>query len=153
MNYSTEKNPIVNILLVEDNPADVMLTREALKESKINNVLNVVMDGEEALLYLRKLGKHKSAETPDLVLLDLNLPKRNGHSVLTDIKADPNLKSIPIIILTTSSAEEDISNTYANHANCYIIKPTDFRKFIDVVKSIEDFWVTIVKLPKKKSVH
>ena len=148
MNTSSHTKP-VDILLVEDNPADVTLTREALKESKVKTTLNVVMDGEEAILYVTKQGKYDAAQTPDLILLDLNLPKKDGHSVLTEIKADPHLRRIPVIILTTSSSEKDISNTYANNANCYIIKPVDFREFIHVVKSIEDFWLTIAKLPTR----
>jgi chemotaxis family two-component system response regulator Rcp1 len=140
----------IDILLVEDNPADVMLTREALKESKVSTSLNVATDGEEALLYVKRLGKHAAATIPDLILLDLNLPKRDGLSVLTEIKADPILRRIPIIILTTSNSEKDILNTYANNANCYIIKPTDFRQFVNVVRSIEDFWLTIVRLPLRK---
>jgi chemotaxis family two-component system response regulator Rcp1 len=147
-NYKST-NPI-NILLVEDNPADIRLTQEVFKEGRIRNTLNVVMDGEEAMIYLRKLGKYSQAETPDLVLLDLNLPKKDGRSVLADIKADPVLKFIPVIILTTSAAEQDILNTYANHANCYIMKPVDLAQFINVVRSIEEFWLTIVKLPKKE---
>lgn len=149
MHHPTQIKP-VTILLVEDNPADVTLTQEAFKESKIVNMLNVVMDGESAINYLRKLGTYKDAETPDLVLLDLNLPKKNGHSVLAEIKADPNLKFVPIIILSTSSSEEDILNSYANNANCYISKPADFRQFLVVAKSIEDFWLKIAKLPKKE---
>ena len=141
----------VDILLVEDNPADVMLTREALKESKISTTLNVTTDGEEALNYVKRLGKHMAATTPDLILLDLNLPKKDGLSVLSEIKADPILRRIPVIILTTSDSEKDISNTYANNANCYIIKPTDFRQFVNVVKTIEDFWLTIVRLPTRKN--
>ncbi len=140
----------INILLVEDNPADIRLTQEVFKEGRIRNTLNVAMDGEEALLYLRKLGKYADAETPDLVLLDLNLPKKDGRTVLAEIKADQNLKFIPVIILTTSAAEQDILNTYAHHANCYIMKPVDLAQFINVVRSIEEFWLTIVKLPKKE---
>jgi chemotaxis family two-component system response regulator Rcp1 len=140
----------INILLVEDNPADIRLTQEVFKEGRIRNTLNVVMDGEEAMIYLRKLGKYAEAETPDLVLLDLNLPKKDGRSVLADIKADSTLKFIPVIILTTSAAEQDILNTYAHHANCYIMKPVDLAQFINVVRSIEEFWLTIVKLPKKE---
>lgn len=141
----------INILLVEDNPADIRLTKEALKDGKIKNSLSVVMDGEEALLFLRKEGKYSVAKTPDIdiVLLDLNLPKKDGREVLAEIKMDINLKRIPVIILTTSSAEQDILNTYSNHANCYIMKPVDFNQFITVVKTIEEFWLTIVKLPTK----
>jgi chemotaxis family two-component system response regulator Rcp1 len=150
MHHQTPIKP-VTILLVEDNPADVILTREAFKESKIINTLNVAIDGEEATDYLRKQGKFKHVETPDLVLLDLNLPKKNGHSVLAEVKADRQLKSLPIIILSTSASDDDILNSYNNHANCYITKPTDFRQFLVVVKSIEDFWLKIVKLPQDKN--
>ncbi len=138
----------IEILLVEDNPGDVRLTREALKDSKLNNNLHVVNDGLEALAFLRKEGKYINAPRPDLILLDLNLPKKNGRDVLTEIKEDPDLKRIPVVILTTSSAEEDIIKSYNSHANCYITKPVDFEQFIKVVKKIEDFWFTIVKLPK-----
>ncbi|MES2836468.1 MAG: response regulator [Bacteroidota bacterium] len=147
---SSEKPKPINILLVEDNPADIRLTKEVLKEGKIRNVLNIVMDGEEALLYLKKEGHFKNAISPDIVLLDLNLPKKDGREVLAEIKSDDNLKCIPVIILTTSSAEQDILNTYAHHANCYIMKPVDFNQFIKVVRSIENFWLTIVKLPTIK---
>jgi chemotaxis family two-component system response regulator Rcp1 len=140
----------INILLVEDSLADIRLTQEVFKEGKINNILNVVMDGEEALLYLRKSGKYKNVETPDLVLLDLNIPKKDGRQVLADIKTDNNLKVIPVIILTTSAAEQDIFNTYSHHANCYIMKPVNLEQFIKVIRSIEEFWLTIVKLPKKE---
>src|SRR5581483_4997148 len=137
----------INILLVEDNPADIRLTKEALKDGKIKNSLSVVMDGEEALFFLRKEGKYASEETPDIdiVLLDLNLPKKDGREVLAEIKADKKLKCIPVIILTTSSADKDILGTYSNYANCYIIKPVDFNQFINVVRTMEDFWLTIVK--------
>ena len=144
-NYRT-----INILLVEDNPGDVRLTQEVLKEGKIKNTLNVVMDGEEALQYLHKEGKFSTAELPDIILLDLNLPKIDGREVLEHIKKDPDLKRIPVIVLTTSDAQNDILKMYDNHANCYITKPVDFAQFINVVKSIEDFWLTIVKLPPKK---
>ncbi len=139
----------INILLVEDNPGDVRLTQEVLKEGRINNQLNVVMDGEEAIHYLHKTGKHTEAELPDIILLDLNLPKIDGREVLAHIKNDVNLKRIPVIVLTTSDAQTDILKMYDNHANCYITKPVDFGQFINVVKSIEDFWLTIVKLPPK----
>lgn len=137
----------INVLLVEDNPADIRLTKEALKEGKIKNSLSVCMDGEDALLFLRKEGKHNAAPDIDIVLLDLNLPKKDGREVLAEIKADSKLKHIPVIILTTSAAEQDILNTYSNHANCYIMKPVDFNQFIEVVRGIEEFWLTIVKLP------
>ena len=137
----------VDILLVEDNPGDVDLTRDALEESKMNNNLYVVGDGEEALEFLYKKGKYSDAPRPDLVILDLNLPKKDGREVLGDIKADDNLKRIPIVILTTSKAEEDVLKTYNLHANCYITKPLDFEQFLQVVKSIETFWMSIVVLP------
>ncbi len=139
----------INILLVEDNPGDVRLTQEVFKEGKIKNILHVVMDGEEALDYLNKRGKYTTAETPDLVLLDLNLPKIDGREVLEEIKNTPKLKRIPVIVLTTSDAQADILKMYDNHANCYITKPVDFSQFMNVVKSIEDFWLTIVKLPSQ----
>lgn len=140
----------INILLVEDNPGDIRLTKEVLKEGKIQNNLSVVMDGEEALLFVNKKGKYKTAVTPDIILLDLNLPKKDGREVLAEIKADSELKLIPVIVLTTSEAEQDIINMYSHHANCYITKPVDFSQFINVVRSIENFWLTIVKLPSSK---
>lgn len=139
----------IEILLVEDNPGDVRLTMEALKDCKMRNTLYVVEDGEEALSFLYKKGKYADAPHPDLILLDLNLPKKNGKEVLSEIKENPNLKRIPVVILTTSKAEEDILKTYDLHANCYITKPVDFDQFISVVRKIEDFWFTIVKLPPK----
>ena len=144
-----EKFKMIDILLVEDNPGDVRLTREVLKDGKINNTLNVVMDGEEALDYLHKRGSHTAAHKPDIILLDLNLPKIDGREVLEHIKNDPDLKRIPVIVLTTSDAQTDILKMYDNHANCYITKPVDFAQFINVVKSIEDFWLSIVQLPPK----
>ncbi|MEJ2628372.1 MAG: response regulator [bacterium] len=140
----------VDILLVEDNPGDVDLTRDALEESKMKNKLFVVGDGEEALEFLYKKGKYADASRPDLIILDLNLPKKDGREVLADIKADDNLKRIPIVILTTSKAEEDVLKTYNLHANCYITKPLDFEQFLQVVKSIETFWMSIVVLPDGK---
>ncbi len=139
----------VEILLVEDNPGDVRLTKEALKEGKVNNNLNVAMDGVEALAFLRKEGEFSNVPTPDLILLDLNLPKKDGREVLADIKEDSTLKRIPVVILTTSTAEEDIFKTYDLHANCYITKPVDLEQFIKVVKSIDEFWLTLVKLPSE----
>ncbi len=139
----------INILLVEDNPGDIRLTKEVLKEGKIKNNLSVVMDGEEALLYLRKMDKFANVVIPDIILLDLNLPKKDGREVLAEIKSDPELMMIPVIVLTTSSAEQDVLNMYAHHANCYITKPVDFSQFINVIRSIENFWLTIVKLPTK----
>ena len=152
MKFSKKIRP-VEILLVEDNPGDVRLTKEAMKEGKIINNLNVVEDGAEALAYLRKNGKFKDANRPDLILLDLNLPKKNGREVLAEIKQDINLKQIPVVILTVSKAEEDVLKTYELHANCFITKPVDLEQFIKVVKSIEDFWFSIVKLPPNKNFH
>lgn len=140
----------VEILLVEDNPGDRALAVEALRDSKINNHLHVAVDGEEAMNFLNKSGNFRNAETPDIVFLDLNLPKKDGREILAEIKNNPRLKSIPVVVLTTSSAEEDIIRSYDLHANCYISKPLDFNQFVKVVKSIEDFWLTIVKLPPKK---
>ncbi|MCD6017349.1 MAG: response regulator receiver protein [Bacteroidetes bacterium] len=147
---NTEKTRAINILLVEDNPGDIRLTQEAFKDGRIQNELNVVTDGEEAIFYLKKEGKYASAKTPDIILLDLNLPKKDGREVLSEIKANPSLMLIPVIILTTSSAQSDIINTYTNHANCYIMKPVDFNQFINVVRTIENFWLTIVKLPNNE---
>lgn len=137
----------IEILLVEDNPGDVRLTLEALKEGKVLNNLSVAEDGVEALAFLRQEGKHADAPYPDLILLDLNLPKKNGYEVLTEIKEDPSFRRIPVVILTVSKDEEDILRSYDHHANCYITKPVDLDQFINIVKSIEDFWLTIVKLP------
>lgn len=137
----------VEILLVEDNPGDVRLAREALRDSKIHNVLHVVEDGLQAIEYLRKKGKYRKKSHPDLILLDLNLPKKDGREVLAEIKEDDDLKRIPVVILTISKDEEDIMKTYNLHANCYITKPLDMKQFIKVVNAIENFWFTIVKLP------
>ena len=138
----------VNILLVEDNKGDIRLTQEAVKESKLLINLSVVMDGVEAIEFLRKNGKYKDEIRPDIILLDLNLPKMDGRQVLADIKNDPDLKLIPVVILTTSRSEEDLLKSYGLHANCYINKPLEFEQFIQVVQKIEDFWLTIVRLPK-----
>ena len=143
----------VQILLVEDNPGDVGLTIEALKEATVLNKLTVVKDGIEALSLLRRQGQHAHAARPDLILLDLNLPKKDGRDVLAEIKADDNLKRIPVIILTTSQNEQDVVKSYNLHANCYITKPLDLDQFIKVVKSIEDFWLKIVVLPKNGKGH
>jgi len=139
----------IEILLVEDNAADVRLTEEALKEGKVRNNLHVARDGMEALEFLRRQGPHKNAIRPDLVLLDLNLPRRDGREVLAEIKNDPDLKMIPVVVLTTSSAEADILKSYKLHANCYITKPVDLEQFVQVVKSIDDFWLTVVRLPSE----
>jgi len=137
----------IEVLLIEDSPGDVRLTKEALKEGKILNNLHVVNDGFEAMDFLKREGEYQNSPTPDLILLDLNMPKKDGREVLSEIKVDNNLKMIPVVVLTTSSAEEDILKSYNLHANCYITKPVDFDQFINVVKSINDFWLNIVKLP------
>jgi len=142
-----EKLRTIEILLVDDNPGDIRLTQEALKESKVLNNMHTVEDGMEALEFLRKEGSFKDVITPDIILLDLNLPKRNGREVLSEIKNDDVLKKIPVVILTISRAEEDILKSYALHANCYITKPVDMDQFIKIVRSIENFWFTIVRLP------
>lgn len=141
----------VNILLVEDNLGDVRLTQEALKEGKVLNNLSIARDGEEAIDFLRRQGKYANAVRPDLILLDLNMPKKDGRAVLTDIKNDEELRDIPVVVLTTSVAEQDILKAYNLHANCYITKPVDLGQFIEVVKSINEFWFSVVKLPKKLS--
>ena len=137
----------VEILLVEDNPGDVRLTMEALKEAKVINNLTVLKDGEEALTYLRRQGLYAQAKRPHLILLDLNLPRKDGREVLAQIKADEVLKRIPVVVLTTSQDEEDVLRSYNLHANCYITKPVDLEQFITVVRTIEDFWLGIVVLP------
>jgi chemotaxis family two-component system response regulator Rcp1 len=140
----------IEVLLVEDNPGDVRLTREALKEGKVFNNLSVAKDGEEALAFLRREGDFADAPRPDVILLDLNLPRLDGREVLEAIKADPSLRTIPVVILTSSEAERDIARAYELNANCYITKPVDLDQFITVVKSIEDFWFTVVKLPRER---
>ncbi len=140
----------IEILLVEDNAGDVRLTIEALNEAKVSNKLSVVRDGVEAMEFLQQKGAYKDAARPDLILLDLNLPRKDGREVLADIKNAPALRKIPVVVLTTSRSEEDILQAYDLHANCYITKPVDFRQFMNVVKSIENFWLTVVKLPIHK---
>ena len=140
---------VVELLLVEDNEGDVRLTREALKEGRIRNRLSVVPDGEQALAFLRREGVHVDAPRPDLILLDLNLPRLDGREVLAAIKNDPALKSIPVVVLTSSRTEQDLLRAYDLHANCFITKPVEFEQFIEVVRSIEDFWLTIVVLPPR----
>jgi CheY-like chemotaxis protein len=135
------------VLLVEDNPGDVRLTQEVLREGKISNRLSVATDGVEALAFLRRQDAHADAPRPDLILLDLNLPKKDGREVLAELKEDEALRQIPVIILTTSKAEEDIIKSYELYANCYITKPVDFDQFVNVVRSIEDFWLCLVRLP------
>jgi CheY-like chemotaxis protein len=149
MNFEVQPFP-VDILLVEDNAGDVRLTREVLRDSKVRNNLIVASNGEEALACLRKQGKFKDTIRPDLILLDLNLPVKDGRQVLAEIKDDIDLKRIPVVILTTSKAEEDILRAYNLHANCYVTKPVDLEQFVKVVKSLGDFWLAIVKLPNHK---
>jgi CheY-like chemotaxis protein len=140
---------VVDVLLVEDDPGDVLMTREAFEHYRIRNELHVVGDGEQAMHFLRRDGDYANAPRPGLILLDLNLPRRNGHEVLAELKSDPDLLSIPVVVLTTSQAEEDILRSYTLHANAYISKPVDFERFIDVVRQIDDFFLTLVKLPGK----
>jgi two-component system, chemotaxis family, response regulator Rcp1 len=139
----------VEILLVEDNPADVRLTRESFREGKVRNNLHVVSDGVEAMAWLRREGRHADAVRPDIILLDLNLPKKDGRAVLAEIKGDSDLARIPVIVLTISQSEQDIHKAYDLHANCYISKPINLDEFIRVIRSVEDFWLTIVKLPER----
>jgi two-component system, chemotaxis family, response regulator Rcp1 len=140
---------LVQILLVEDNPGDVRLTREALKEAKFRNTLQVVGDGVEALAYLRQQGQYSGAVRPHLIMLDLNLPRMDGRELLAAIKKDADLVRIPVVVLSSSQAESDIARAYELHANCYVTKPVDIDHFLQVVKSIEEFWVEIVRLPSK----
>jgi chemotaxis family two-component system response regulator Rcp1 len=137
----------IDILMVEDNPGDARLTQEALKESKMLNNLHHVRDGVEAMEFLRREGKYGEAPTPDIILLDLNLPRKDGREVLAELKNMPRLKNIPVVVLTTSDAEQDILMSYNLHANCYITKPVDLEKFIEIIHGIENFWLSIVKLP------
>jgi CheY-like chemotaxis protein len=138
---------VVDVLLIEDDPGDVLMTKEAFEHYRIRNELHVVGDGEQAIRFLHKDGDYADAPRPGLILLDLNLPRRNGHEVLAELKSDPDLLTIPVVVLTTSQAEEDILRSYALHANAYISKPVDFERFIDVVRQIDDFFLTLVKLP------
>ena len=142
-------NPVnpIDILLVEDSPADVRLTREALKEAKVLNTLHVVEDGVAALAFLRKEGQYALQSNPDLILLDLNLPKKDGREVLAEIKQDESLKRIPVVVLTTSRAEEDVVRSYNLHANAYVTKPVDLKQFLEVIRAIEAFWLAVVTLP------
>ncbi len=146
---SRDPMKVIDILLVEDNAGDVRLAQEALKESKVRNKLFVVQDGVEAMAFLRNQGRYADVPRPDLILLDLNLPRKSGREVLAELKTDEHLKRIPVVVLTVSKAEEDITKCYNDHANCYITKPLDFTQFMEVTKSIEEFWLTIVKLPPK----
>jgi two-component system, chemotaxis family, response regulator Rcp1 len=137
----------IDILMVEDDPDDARLTQEAFKDFKVRNVMHVVEDGEAAIEYLKRAGAYASAARPDLILLDLNLPKKDGRQVLAEIKQDPVLRLIPVVVLTTSDADRDIVESYRLHANCYVQKPVDFNEFMRIVQSIESFWLTVVKLP------
>jgi CheY-like chemotaxis protein len=139
----------IDVLLVEDDPGDVLMTREAFAENKVANRLAVVSDGVSALQFLRKEGEHADAPTPDLVLLDLNLPRMDGREVLAAMKSDDDLRRIPVVVLTTSEAEEDVLRSYSLHANAYVTKPVDFERFIDVVRQIDDFFVSVVRLPSR----
>ena len=139
----------IEILLVEDDPGDVLMTQEALADYKVANNLTVVTNGEDAIAYMRKQGRFADVPTPDLVLLDLNLPRRNGREVLRDIKEDPELRRIPVVVLTTSEAEEDVLASYLLHANAYVRKPVDFDQFVAAVRAIDDFFITVVRLPSR----
>ncbi|TVT22080.1 response regulator [Amycolatopsis acidiphila] len=139
---------VVDVLLVEDDDGDVLMTQEAFEHHKIRNKLHVVKDGEQALQFLRREGEHADAPRPGLILLDLNLPRRDGREVLAELKDDPELRVIPVVVLTTSEAEEDIVRSYSLHANAYVSKPVDFERFIEVIRQIDDFFVTVVKLPQ-----
>ena len=141
---------VIDVLLVEDDPGDVLMTREAFLDHKLKNVLHVVDNGADAMAFLRKEGEYAESPTPDLVLLDLNLPRMDGREVLAQIKADDELRSIPVVVLTTSEAEEDILRSYQLHANAYVTKPVDFERFLEVVRQIDEFFVTVVKLPRHK---
>jgi CheY-like chemotaxis protein len=138
----------VDVLLVEDDPGDVLMTREAFEHHRIRNTLHVVNDGEQALQFLRRTGQYASAPRPGLILLDLNLPRRDGLEVLAELKEDPGLRIIPVVILTTSQAEEDILRSYALHANAYVSKPVDFERFMEVIRQIDNFFITVVELPR-----
>jgi CheY-like chemotaxis protein len=149
MTYPTPEPTPIEVLLVEDDPGDVLMTQEAFEEHKVRNNLAVVNDGAEALAYLRREGQYADAARPDLVLLDLNLPRRDGREVLAEIKGDPELRQIPVVVLTTSQADEDIVRSYQLHANAYVTKPVDFDRFIAVVRQIDEFFVSVVKLPPR----
>ncbi|WP_229075881.1 response regulator [Actinoplanes sp. DH11] len=149
MSITRENGTPIEVLLVEDDPGDVLMTQEAFEEHKVRNRLTVVQDGSEALAYLRREGQYADAVRPDLILLDLNLPKRDGREVLEEIKKDDELGRIPVVVLTTSSADEDILRSYQLHANAYVTKPVDFERFIAVIRQIDEFFVSVVKLPPR----
>ncbi|MBI3398381.1 MAG: response regulator [Deltaproteobacteria bacterium] len=142
-------NRMIEILMVEDSPADIRLTKEAFKDAKMLNNVHVVSDGEEAMAFLQHIGKHANAPRPDLILLDLNVPKKDGREVLAEIKKDPDLKRIPVVILTTSDDEKDVLKAYNLHVNAYIKKPVDLEQFMRIVEAVEEFWLSVVKLPPK----
>lgn len=145
----SEQQMGIEVLLVEDDPGDVLMTREAFEEHKVANRLSVVSDGVSAMAFLRREGEHADAPRPDLVLLDLNLPRMDGREVLAAVKADEELRHIPVVVLTTSEAEEDVLRSYSLHANAYVTKPVDFERFIEVVRQIDDFFVSVVRLPRR----
>ena len=147
MNTSDEKSRLIEILLVEDNPGDARLTQEAMREAKMTNVLHVVEDGEQAMDFLQRRGHFKDAPRPDLILLDLNLPKKDGRAVLAEVKSDPDLRRIPVVVLTTSRSEEDVLRAYDMHANAYVTKPVDLEQFMRIVALIDEFWLQVVTLP------
>jgi CheY-like chemotaxis protein len=149
MSSTEESARTVEILLVEDNPGDARLTIEAMREAKVHNRIQVVEDGVEAMQYLRHEGRYADAPRPDLILLDLNLPKKDGRAVLAEVKTDPALKRIPVVVLTTSSAEEDVLKAYDLHANAYVTKPVDLQQFMKIVALIDEFWISVVTLPRK----
>jgi CheY-like chemotaxis protein len=138
----------LGVLLVEDDPGDVVIAKEALRASRLRSRLNVVPDGVEAMRYLRREGSYENAERPDLILLDLNLPKKTGHEVLEEVKSDPSLRRIPVVVLTTSGADEDVARSYDLHANVFVTKPVDFDHFTEIVKQIDDFFLTVASLPQ-----
>ncbi|MGF6732068.1 CheY-like chemotaxis protein [Paraburkholderia youngii] len=147
--FSENSEQMFHILMVEDSPTDVMMTREALEYYKVLNPLHIAEDGVEAIGFLKREGKHANAPRPGLIILDLNLPRKSGQEVLQELKTDPELMNIPVVVLTTSKAEEDVAKSYGLHANCYITKPVDFEKFVQVVRSINDFWLRVVTLPPR----
>lgn len=149
MNSMENNTRSIEILLVEDNPGDARLTLEAMRDAKVSNRIHVVEDGVEAMEYLRRQGRYSEALRPDLILLDLNLPKKDGREVLAEVKADPDLKRIPVVVLTTSRAEEDVLRAYDLHANCYVTKPVDLEQFMRIVSLIDEFWIKVVTLPGK----
>ena len=149
MQNASSSAPAIQVLLVEDNPGDVRLTREAFRDAKMHLEMHVAGDGVAAMEFLRRQGGYPNSPRPDLILLDLNLPRKDGREVLAEIKGDPSLKAIPVVILTTSAADADIERSYLLHANCYISKPVDLEGFLTVIRSIDDFWLSVVKLPPK----